>query len=117
MNREMFERIYSLTKKFFWIIYVAWGGLFIALIWISHPEAPAATLITNYLYSVAESIDVWKLHPWPAFVGHFPPKVLFVASRLFGFSADIATLVATICMSSLLLTDPSRMAKSVAKRN
>jgi hypothetical protein len=99
------------------VVYAFWSIAAIILIWMLFPNVPGSTVMVDALYPLAVKVGAVRFHPWPMFNGPFPPHALFIASRLFGLSGDVATLCALVGMTSLLLLDPIRMAVSVSKRN
>jgi len=98
-------------------VYAFWSVAAIVLIWMLLPNLPGSTTVVDALYPLSVKVGAVRFHPWPMFNGPFPPHTLFIASRFFGLSGDVATLCAIVGMTSLLLLDPVRMAVSVSKRN
>ena len=117
MDRPLFDVVYRGSMTCMRAIYVFWLIAAVILLWTLFPSLSGSTALLDALYPLAIKADAVRFHPWPMFNGPFPAHALFIASRFFGLSADIATLCALVGMTSLLLVDPVRMAVSVSKRN
>lgn len=72
--------------------------------------------LQNFLSYIATDLSVVRFHAWPRFRGPFPDDASFIASQLFGFIGDILAVFVTINQISLLVQDPTQLARSLSKR-